>query len=182
MLSTSSSISRSAHIYSESQGPRKIANWGCPYSYIRVHKPWKQSISKEINDAESEYMNMAARAVARALIGGGVNIHIFVLCPTNFFWNQLDLKKKSIGHNMKIWIFNPPPPINALATALYGSPRLPIFRCHSEWVKILHIARFCSNSTFKTVILGINEKNIDCVLEESTFIAIQWQKRNSVKI
>ena len=26
-----------------------------------------------------------SRAVARALIGGGVNIHIFVLCPTNFF-------------------------------------------------------------------------------------------------
>ena len=26
------------------------------------------------------------RAVARALIGGGgLNIHIFVLCPTNFF-------------------------------------------------------------------------------------------------
>ena len=25
------------------------------------------------------------RAVARALIGGGVYIHIFVLCPTNFF-------------------------------------------------------------------------------------------------
>ena len=25
------------------------------------------------------------RAVAIALIGGGVYIHIFVLCPTNFF-------------------------------------------------------------------------------------------------
>ena len=25
------------------------------------------------------------RVVARALIGGGVYIHIFVLCPTNFF-------------------------------------------------------------------------------------------------
>ena len=31
------------------------------------------------------------RAVARALIGG-LNIHIFVLCPTNFFWNQNDFK------------------------------------------------------------------------------------------
>ena len=40
------------------QGPRRIGNWGGPYSYIRVHKPWKQSISREINEAKSEYMNM----------------------------------------------------------------------------------------------------------------------------
>ena len=40
------------------QGPRKIGNWEGPYSYIRVHKPWEQSISKEINEAESEHMNM----------------------------------------------------------------------------------------------------------------------------
>ena len=33
------------------------------------------------------FINNAAmiRAVARALIGGGVSVHIFVLCPTNFF-------------------------------------------------------------------------------------------------
>ena len=31
---------------------------GGQYSYMRVHKPWKQSISKETNEAESEFMNM----------------------------------------------------------------------------------------------------------------------------
>ena len=25
--------------------------------------------------------------------GGGMNIHILVLCPTNFFWNQSDFKR-----------------------------------------------------------------------------------------
>ena len=32
------------------------------------------------------------RAVARALIGG-LNIHIFMLCPINFFSNQVDFKR-----------------------------------------------------------------------------------------
>ena len=33
------------------------------------------------------------RGETRALIGGGgVNIHIFLFCPTNFFWNQLSLR------------------------------------------------------------------------------------------
>ena len=40
------------------QGPRKIDNWGEGYSNIRVHRLLKQSISKEINCAEHEYMNM----------------------------------------------------------------------------------------------------------------------------
>ncbi len=31
---------------------------GGAYSYIRVHRPYKQSISKEINNAKHEYMNM----------------------------------------------------------------------------------------------------------------------------
>ena len=36
----------------------------------------------------------AHRAVTKALIegGGGVDIHIFASCPTNFFWNQLSLQ------------------------------------------------------------------------------------------
>ena len=33
--------------------------------------------------------NERSRAVARALIGGEVYIHIFELCSTNFFLNQL---------------------------------------------------------------------------------------------
>ena len=33
------------------------------------------------------------RGETTALIGGGgVNIHIFLFCPTNFFWNQLSLR------------------------------------------------------------------------------------------
>jgi hypothetical protein len=36
-----------------------IGGWGGgAYSYIRVHRSEKQSISKEINNAEHEYMNM----------------------------------------------------------------------------------------------------------------------------
>ena len=55
-----------------------------------------------------ELINLAnSRAVTRALIGegGGVYIHIFVLCPTNFFRNQLKnncFEKKSVGHNTNI--------------------------------------------------------------------------------
>ena len=32
------------------------------------------------------------RAVTKALIEGGGDIHIFAFCPTNFFWNQLSLQ------------------------------------------------------------------------------------------
>jgi hypothetical protein len=42
--------------------PSGIANsiiGGGEYSYIRVHRFKKQMISKEINDAEHEYMNIA---------------------------------------------------------------------------------------------------------------------------
>ena len=39
------------------------------------------SLSKSLPD---RVLITASRAVARALIGG-LNIHIFVLCPTNFF-------------------------------------------------------------------------------------------------
>ena len=35
---------------------------------------------------------MKLGAVARALIGRGVNIHIFVFCPTNFFLNQVNFE------------------------------------------------------------------------------------------
>ena len=34
---------------------------------------------------EMLHVTVVFRAVARALIGRGVYIHIFVLCPTNFF-------------------------------------------------------------------------------------------------
>ena len=42
------------------QWRRKIDNWGGggQYSYIRVHRPLKQLISKEVNNAEHEYMNI----------------------------------------------------------------------------------------------------------------------------
>ena len=57
-------------------------------------------------------------AVPRTLIGG-VFIHIFMFCPTSFFWNQIQiyqLENKLVGQNMNIWINNPA--INVLATAL----------------------------------------------------------------
>ena len=50
---------------------------------------------------------LSARGITRALIGGGggVYIHIFVFCPTDFFLNQLFLisfQKKSVRQNMNI--------------------------------------------------------------------------------
>ena len=53
----------------------------------------------------------ADRAVARALIGrgGGVlNIHIFMLCAIDFFWNQLDLKRNQSRITWK-YEYSPPP-------------------------------------------------------------------------
>ena len=42
-----------------------------------------------MSSSESYVEDTKLRAIARALIGGGggVYIHIFVFCPTNFFWN-----------------------------------------------------------------------------------------------
>ena len=37
-----------------SSGVASVDNWRGEYSYIRVHKPLKQSISKEINSAEHD--------------------------------------------------------------------------------------------------------------------------------
>jgi hypothetical protein len=45
--------------------------------------------------------------------GGGGNIHIFVFCIINFFWNQLFLRSV----NTNIWIL-PPSPIIEFATPL----------------------------------------------------------------
>ena len=45
-------------------------------------------------------------AVATTLIGGGgVFIHIFMFCPTSFFWNQIQIyqfEKKLVG---RTWIY-----------------------------------------------------------------------------
>ena len=41
---------------------------GGGYSYIRVHRSEKQSISKEINNAEHEYMNMPLPQLSRVVI------------------------------------------------------------------------------------------------------------------
>ena len=48
-----------------------------------------------------------ARAVIKDMcvcvwVGGGVNIHIFVFCPTNFFWNQLYFKR---NQSVKTWAY-----------------------------------------------------------------------------
>ena len=41
---------------------------------------------KDVDKFSEVEENQITRAVARALIGGGgVYIHIFMLCPTNFF-------------------------------------------------------------------------------------------------
>ena len=63
------------------------------------------------------------QGVARALIGGGggVYIHIFRFCPTSFFWNKVDFKRRQSGRT-RIYEYTPPPPISVLATALH--PRL----------------------------------------------------------
>ena len=49
------------------QESRKIGNWGGPYSFTRIHKPWEQSISKEINKAQSEYMKIWAPSITDLL-------------------------------------------------------------------------------------------------------------------
>ena len=52
-------------------------------------------------------------AVTKALIGSGVDIHIFAFCPTNFFWNQLPLRliSKEIRRTEREYInMHPPPP------------------------------------------------------------------------
>ena len=66
-----------------------------------------------------------SRAETKALIGGGgVYIHIFAFCPTNFFWNQLSLQliSKEIRRAEREYMnMHPPPPINALVSALHLS-------------------------------------------------------------
>ncbi len=69
-------------------------------------------------------------AVARVLIAGwgggggvmgGMCIHIFAFCQTNFFDINLkttDFKRNSWGITRTYEYTPPPPPINALATAL----------------------------------------------------------------
>lgn len=46
---------------------------------------------------------MTNKAEASALIGGGVNINIFMFCPTNSF--NVDLKKYSGAEHANIGIF-----------------------------------------------------------------------------
>ena len=47
---------------------------------------------------------ISTSGAASVIIGGGVNIHIFVFCIINFFWNPLFLWSV----NTNIWIFAPP--------------------------------------------------------------------------
>ena len=68
------------NIFTHSEWQRKISNRGDPY-----------------------------RAVARALIGG-LNIHIFMLCPIDFFSNQVDFKRNQSGITQKYEYSTPPPP------------------------------------------------------------------------
>ena len=52
---------------------------------------WKHDFFFLLCDTEEG--ELETRGKTRALIGGGgVNIHIFLFCPTNFFWNQLPLR------------------------------------------------------------------------------------------
>ena len=58
-------------------------------------------------------LSFLGRAVTKALIGGGgVNIHIFAFCPTNFFWNQLSLEliSKEIRRAEREYMNMHPPP------------------------------------------------------------------------
>ena len=67
---------------SKSLGPDGIPNWVLKhYAYI-LALPVASLLNALIQQQH------VPRAVARALIGGG---GIFVLCPANFFWNQLSL-------------------------------------------------------------------------------------------
>ena len=71
---------------------------------------WFKSRLRHIYPLESKQ----TRAVASSIIGSP-DIHIFVFCTINFFWNWLLLWCV----NTNIWISAPPPPpIIELATAL----------------------------------------------------------------
>ena len=70
----------------------------------------------------------------------GVHIHIFVFCPTDFFWKQLFLRYV----NMNIWIY-PPPQLSRLVAALSAGhtarneyARLEVKICKSEMKACSH--------------------------------------------
>ena len=70
---------------------------------------------------QTDFMSKICKLILlRTLIGGGVFIHIFMFCPSSFFWNQIQIyqfEKKLVGQNMNIWI-NTPPPLYTLATTV----------------------------------------------------------------
>ena len=60
------------------------------------------------------HMKGVCKGETRALIGGGgVNIHIFLFCPTNFFWNQLSLR-------LIQWTLNIPGRITPMIESMIG--------------------------------------------------------------
>ena len=65
--------SKSLRCFPHTQRRTKLDNcggWvGHTYLYIRVHRPSKQSISKEINSAEHEYMNTRLPRPSLSLLG-----------------------------------------------------------------------------------------------------------------
>ena len=95
----------------------QLENKASPRNDIR--KSFKYSFRWYMNAAIKMLRLENNRAGARTLIGGGVYIHIFGLCPTNFFWNQL-YYKQLYYYSGRTWIYEytPPPPISVLAPAL----------------------------------------------------------------
>ena len=64
------------------------------------------NICQIIHSDSASILPFLYTAIARTLIGG-VFIHIFMFCPTSFFWNQIQIyqfEKKLVGQNMNIWI------------------------------------------------------------------------------
>ena len=78
-----------------------LVNWKISLSFVRKHL-------YSIKDI------IPVRGAGRSIIGGGGNVHIFVLCTINFFWNRnLDFKFNCF-YSLWTRIYEccpPPPPI-----------------------------------------------------------------------
>ena len=73
---------------------------------IRCFSAFLQPLKKSLSDFKQQAPDI--RVVTRTLIGGGgggINIHTFMFCLTNFFSSQIQIRQfenKSVGQNMSI--------------------------------------------------------------------------------
>jgi hypothetical protein len=120
-------------------GPARPFADGCIRWWFHPQKPlaksyWHMALSKIY-----KRLYLGCRAVTRhdiimirftKLNSGGVHIHIFMFCPTDFFWKRLFLWYV----NMNIWIQYVPPPRPPIIASSYGPAR---FRLSTLYCKCI---------------------------------------------